>query len=281
MVSSESTPGVKKKNPPRVRNKHICKDSGCKRSFLSPNLLQQHVDFAHAPYKYNNVCGLLKANGGKCGYKCETPQNLKQHKKYMHTSIDDPVRTQFKCKACNEGFASTWARTSHYFHRCAPEDDPERIALLEYNRVYANARYANDENYRLGKLARQSSARLLAATGLEKNSSSAQDLGCTRAEYLVHLNDNDRGLVYGVKGVVVDHIRPVNSFKNLRCRVAFWECTNFQNMQLLTKEENGRKSDSFTSEERDAYYKSDAGMNILALREVWRASGVCDCSLCV
>jgi hypothetical protein len=309
MVSSESTtPRVKKNNHPVVKE-HICKHSGCARSFRSDPELQQHVDFKHLD-KFHNVCDLFKENGGKCEYKCERPQNLKTHKKLKHSNArefkcnvcvetfktaqsrdnhevarcsppDDPRRTQFKCKACNEGFASTGARKQHYLHRCAPRDDPERIALLERNRAYENARYANDENFRLGKLARESSTRLLKSTGLEKNSSSVQDLGCSRAEYLVHLNDNDHGLVYGQKGVVVDHIRPVNSFKNLPCRVAFWECTNFQNMQLLTQEENGRKSDSFTDEERDAYYTSAAGMKILALRDVWRAEGVCECEQCV
>jgi hypothetical protein len=313
MVSSQppTTDRVKKKRKPVVR-KHICKDSGCKRSFNYPCELQWHVDFAHAPYKFNNVCDHIidKKNGTMCGFKCETPGNLKQHKKHSHSKVrtfkcnvcvetfktkkirdyhevsrcsplDDPRRTQYKCKACNEGFMSTHHRTSHYLHRCAPEDDPERIALLVRNRAYINARYATDENFRLGCLARDSSKRLLAATGLEKNSSSSKDLGCTRAEYLVHLNDNDRGLVYGQKGVVVDHIRPVDSFKNLPCRVAFWECTNFQNMQLLTQEENGHKSDSFTDEERDAYYTSAAGIKILALRDVWRAEGVCECEQCV
>jgi hypothetical protein len=310
MVSSESTtPGVKKKNPPVV-NKHICKHPGCQRSFRRPINRQWHVDFKHAPYKYNNVCDLLKANGKKCEYKCEKPCGLARHKKLKHSNVrefkcnvcvetfktadtrdyhevsrcspaDDPRRTQFKCKACNQGFQTAGQRDSHYFYRCAEEDDPERLAFLERENAYRRERYANDENYRLGRLARRSSSRLLATTGLEKNSSSSKDLGCTRAEYLVHLNDNDRGLVYGQKGVVVDHIRPVNSFKNLRCRVAFWECTNFQNMQLLTQEENGHKSDSFTAEERDAYYTSAAGIKILALREVWRAEGVCECEQCV
>jgi hypothetical protein len=283
MVSSESTtPGVKKKRKP-VERKHICKDSGCARSFRHPNELQQHVDFEHAPYKFNNVCDHIinKKTGHTCGFKCETAFGLKDHKKHMHTAINDPVRIQFKCKACNQGFINAGNRDQHYFYKCARKDDPERLAYLAQRRAYENARYANDENYRLGQLARRSSSRLLAATGLEKNSSSSKDLGCTRAEYLVHLNYNDRGLVYGQKGVVVDHIRPVNSFKNLRCRVAFWECTNFQNMQLLTKEDNDRKSDSFTAEERDVYYKSAAGIKILALRDVWRAEGVCDCELCV
>ncbi|KAJ1466970.1 hypothetical protein T484DRAFT_1756248 [Baffinella frigidus] len=119
--------------------------------------------------------------------------------------------------------------------------------------------------------------------GLGKTTRSEAMLGCTYEQLIAHLNDNDRGLVYGDPNMVlhIDHIRPINNFKNLKCRLEMHECANFNNLQLLPGPENRSKSDRFTPADKAAYAVSKGYRAIAELRKGWRADVVCTCENCV
>jgi hypothetical protein len=287
-----------------------CEYDGCERSFRRDDELKQHVDFAHLR-KYNNVCDLLKENGTKCEYKCEQPGNLKIHKKFKHSDVrpfkcsvcpdtfktapardkhfasvcsdpEDPVRTQHRCKACNGGFPTATYRDNHYLRKCAAKDDPRRIAFMIRDNAAARKRYANDENIRLRASVRAGLRRLMETMGLTKDTESEKLLGCSYEELIIHLNTNDRGLIYNMDGPVlhIDHIRPISNF-NIGCRLELLEACNWNNLQLLLGTENVQKGASFTLEQSELYYKSVGGMAIVELRKVWRVSEMCTCENCV
>jgi hypothetical protein len=143
-------------------------------------------------------------------------------------------------------------------------------------------RRESDPVFRLKKWVRSAARRCLEMNGLTKNFRSAEVLGCDPEELLLHLNNNNRGLVYGMPGVVlhIDHIRPLASF-NLLCRLDLLKVCNWNNLQLLTAEENGRKSDRFTPADAEAYALSVGGKAIAELEKGWRLAGVCGCEMCV
>jgi hypothetical protein len=118
--------------------------------------------------------------------------------------------------------------------------------------------------------------------GLSKDTESEKLLGCSYEDFLIHLDDNDRGFEYGMEGVVlhIDHIRPMSNF-NVGCRIELLKCCNWNNLQLLTEAENKGKGAKFTPAQSEAYDKSTGGMAIAELEKGWRSSGVCVCELCV
>ena len=101
-------------------------------------------------------------------------------------------------------------------------------------------------------------------------------VGCTWAELVLHLNKNDLGLKLNDPGVDIDHIRPVNSFTLFDSPVEQRACTNFNNLQLLTKIENIRKGDKYDAA---AYAASAPGKAIAILRKGWEVefgAGECE-----
>jgi hypothetical protein len=60
-----------------------------------------------------------------------------------------------------------------------------------------------------------------------------------------------------------------------------YKCNNYNNLQLLTVDENAAKSDSFTAAEAAAYVVSIGGMAIAELLQGWIDGGVCQCGGCV
>jgi hypothetical protein len=121
--------------------------------------------------------------------------------------------------------------------------------------------------------------------GMGKVSLSEDLVGCSFEELLAHLNDNVRGFVFGeLAGGVelhIDHIRPMFSFKNLKCQVEVNKCMGFNNLQLLPGPENMSKNKSFTSAQEAAYALSKGGMATAELEKGWRADPeVCKCEQC-
>jgi hypothetical protein len=269
-ATGEGACGVKKP----LERKHRC--SQCDRSFVRCDKLQHHVDFVHLK-KYHNVCDHVEDNGTKCEYKCERADNLKTHKRATHTDY-----RPYKCSDCPKAFATATACREHYLNKCAPKDDPDRLAYLKVRNAYARERYANNDTYRIHKQVALGLRKFMKRMGLGKHTRTKEILGCTYEELIVHLNNNDRGFVYGTSDTDyhIDHIRPIASFK-LGCRFELLEACNFNNLQLLTGPENLKKSDTFTPEASEAYYKSVGGIAILALRAVWRTKEVCACESCM
>jgi hypothetical protein len=304
-VTGEVACGVKK--PVKVR-KHKC--SKCHRSFHKPNKLRAHVDFAHLNI-YHNVCDHVKADGTECEYKCEQAGALEKHIRRKHTGkrphkcwdcseafaaagerkthwvincspADHVDRTKYKCTGCQKGFPTPCALRDHYLRNCAPLDDPDRITFLKKRCEYINGRYANDETFRIHHQVALGLREFMKRMGLGKHTRTKEMLGCTYEELVVHLNNNERGFVYGAPGTEyhIDHIKPKSSFKK-GCRLQLLEACNFNNLQLLPGPENLKKSDKFTPEASEAFYKSVGGIAILALREVWKAERVCACESCM
>jgi hypothetical protein len=297
----------------KQRKKCKCPYDGCIVSRCSPGELQQHVDFEHKGI-YHNVCGHIhERTGAKCEYKCATRGELKQHKRThsdardytctvcsmafksaahrdnhwvsQHSPLDHPLRTKYKCTECNKGFPTPGHRNEHYLRYCAPKDDPRLAALRDRINKANRALYASDEMVRVKRSLRSALRYMMKKMGMGKVSLSEDLVGCSFEELLAHLNDNVRGFVFGeLAGGVefhIDHIRPIASFKNLKCQVEVHMCMDFNNLQLLTGPENLSKNDSFTSAEEAAYAISKGGMAIAELEKGWRADPeVCKCEQC-
>ncbi|KAJ1464296.1 hypothetical protein T484DRAFT_1758204 [Baffinella frigidus] len=293
-----------------------CLFPGCLHlKFQRPARLRWHDDFIHRGIK-NFVCDHIDSESNtKCGFACAEPSHLKDHKRShsaarlfkctecsqtckskknrhdhwvaIHAAEDHPDKIKLmikrhKCDRCPETFRKTSCLTAHRLHNHTPKDDPEYIAFMAKMNAYQNGRYASDVNLRLKAAARSSLHRMLATTGLKKCAKSEAMIGCTFKELMVHLNKNNRGLVYGDPDVDihVDHIRPLNNFK-LGCQLEMLKAVNFNNLQLLPGFENISKRDRFTPADALAYAASAGGKAIAELEIGWRAAGVCECPECV
>jgi hypothetical protein len=297
---------------PAVVKKCKCLVDGCNKSYRKPYQLQYHVDFTHNGI-YHNVCDHIDEKGAKCGKKCETRSDMKIHKRNKHSDVcdykctgctetfksaqnrdmhwvinhsaaNDPRRTQHKCELCNhKGFPTSSKLYEHFLRHHVPKDDPKRRAFLDQANKSERALYASDEKTRIRQSLRGSLKRMMKKHGMGKVSLSGKVMGCSCEQLIAHLNDNDRGFVYEQSGGVfhIDHIRPMASFKNLKCHVEVLKCMNFNNLQLLPGPENSRKGGKFTSDQEAAYAISKGGMAIAELEKGWRADpGVCKCSEC-
>ncbi|KAJ1465450.1 hypothetical protein T484DRAFT_1864701 [Baffinella frigidus] len=198
-----------------------------------------------------------------------------------HSPLDHPLRTNHKCTVCNKGFSRKSRCNDHYLRHCVPKDDPRRRAFLDQTNKSNRAHYASDEMVRLKQSLRGSLRRLMKKMGMGKVSLSEGVVGCRYEELIAHLNDNDKGRVYERGDFHIDHIRPMASFKNLKCQVEVHMCMDFNNLQLLTGPENSSKRDSFTPAQEAAYALSKGGMAIAERKKGWRADGMCKCELCI
>ncbi|KAJ1466215.1 hypothetical protein T484DRAFT_1756824 [Baffinella frigidus] len=254
--------------------KHKCPYDGCDASRRRPGELQEHVDFIHEKI-YHNCTGCMETFKDKFV--------LDRHWVAKHSPKDHFARTEWKCTECNEGFPTSSQCNAHRLRKCVPEDDPKRRAFLDQNNKAQNARYAKNEMVRIEKALRGALRRMMNNMGMGKVSLSDEVMGCIYEELIAHLNDNDRGFVYGKGDVVfhIDHIRPMASFKNLKCHVEVLKCMNFNNLQLLPGPENCSKGDTFTPADEAAYAISEGGLALAELEKGWRADGVCKCELCI
>jgi hypothetical protein len=218
-----------------------------------------------------------------CSDTFQTAQDRDNHWNAKCSPPDHPSRTKYKCRVCAKGFPTSSRCIAHRLNNCVPKDDPDRIKLLVLTRKSKNARYAASELVRVKQAFGDALRRLLKNMGLGKIACPEAILGCTYEQLIAHLNDNDRGLIYGDPNVVlhIDHIRPIASFNVVGCYVEMYKCANFNNLQLLPGLENRRKRCSFTPAEEAAYAISKGGMAIVELEKGWRAAGdMCTCNLC-
>ena len=107
-------------------------------------------------------------------------------------------------------------------------------------------------------------------------------MGCEPEEMIDHLNDNDRGYVYGDPNLRVDHIRPLANFgKSIACAIIQFEAFSYLNQQLLTHEENSTKRDKYTKQDAELYEASEVGKAIAQLKIQWKADKICvGCKWC-
>ncbi|KAJ1466563.1 hypothetical protein T484DRAFT_3633115 [Baffinella frigidus] len=246
----------------------------CPMAFKNPDGLTRHERKTHSDDRNHKCTG--------CTETFKDKFVLDRHWVAKHSPKDNLARTKWKCTECNEGFPTSWACTVHYLRKCAPEDDPGRRAFLDRINKTKRAHYAKNETIRVERALRNTLWRMMHKHGMGKVSLNKGLMGCSNKELIAHLNDNDRGFVYEQSGGVfhIDHIRPMASFKNLKCRVEVLKCMNFNNLQLLPGSENCSKSDTFTPADEADYAISKAGLAIAELEIGWRADGVCKCELC-
>jgi hypothetical protein len=261
-----------------IEEQHKCEHAGCNRSFVAPCRLREHIDFIHL-LVYNFVCGCFNANGDKCEDKFETASQLSRHKKLQHS--DKPP--QFKCADCNKTFKLAENHKKHLLRFHTSPTDPKRIAFYAKLNAAQRQRYANDDHFRVKVLLQAGLLYMRVKAGLGKNATTDKTIGCNPIQFIAHLNNNDRGLVFGDDDTFgrleIDHIRPVHDMKK-GCRLDFLRISRFENLRLLPWRENRAKSDTFTSADA-ARYAEKEGKEIAKLEPGWVAAGVCKCVLCV
>ena len=107
-------------------------------------------------------------------------------------------------------------------------------------------------------------------------------MGCEPEEMIVHLDQNNRGYVYGDPRLVVDHTRPLANFgKSIECALIQFEAFSYLNQQLLTIEENATKSDRYTAQDAAVFESSENGKKLAQLKIHWKADKICEgCKWC-
>ena len=159
--------------------------------------------------------------------------------------------------------------------------DPAYIAHREKANEYQRNRYETDESFRILNNFRSRMGGFLRDCGATKCDHTYDLVQCSLNDLIAFLNDNDRGLKYGDKGVVIDHIRPLASFiAFITCKIQQYMAFGFNNLQLLTAEENRIKSDTFTEQDAFEYAESDRGIAIAVMQSSMISDGVCNCEFC-
>jgi hypothetical protein len=133
--------------------------------------------------------------------------------------------------------------------------------------ILGRKRYDTDAVYRFKITTRNRLNRIFKRKGITKTSTAEALLSCSWEKAVKHLENNERGLKMTDKGIHVDHIRPLASFKDLS---SAWEqktANHYLNLQLLPAKENLSKSASF---DYDSWAVSESGKALLALNREWR-----------
>jgi hypothetical protein len=124
---------------------------------------------------------------------------------------------------------------------------------------------------------------MIKRTGLKKNAMTNKYTGCTSIQLMDHLNNNERGLVFGDEKAAgkleIDHVRPISNMIKT-CELDLRRVSNFHNLQLLPWRENRDKRCTFSDADA-ARYAEKEGKAIDLLVPGWVAAGVCKCVLCV
>ena len=232
----------------------------CPKAFAFSDSLRSHLLVHKESWPYPCM-------GFDCEAKFRTLSGHRLHVLRDHTDKQSPEYLEWAARIeCN-------------VHPPAMES-PEEAYRKKRESINARrrVRYSTDDVYRLIDNLRSRTRSFFSDCKVNKSDKTSKLLGCTFEELIIFLNKNDRGLKYGDPGLHIDHIRCLASFKKtIHCAVEQLKACNFNNLQLLPKGDNMRKSDEYDAE---AYAESEAGMAIADLEELWKMDGVCGCELC-
>jgi len=224
----------------------------CSKEFSHHSKLIIHfrTHTGHKPY----VCHV-------CEHASATKGALKKHFS-THTGLK-----RFICAQCNCGFSQKNALQSHVMSSHTDRDSVEYKQFADKVNANSRKRYRTDLEHRTRCLMRTALGKLIRVKGGKKSGSTQDIVGCTYAQLAEHLNNNPYGFKIGDKDIDTDHIRPVSSFNLFNGPVQQRECMNWNNLQLMTKEENRHVKRA----QYDAvqYAESEPGKAIAKLREGW------------
>jgi hypothetical protein len=224
----------------------------CDMAFVSNGAMTQHMIF-HSDVK-PHICL-------ECNDAFKHVASLSKHMR-IHSDLKP-----FICLECNRGFTDHSSRKSHVVYHHTDRDSAEYKHYADKLSARTRKRYQNDLEFRTRRLMRCAFRNLVRKRGGKKCGSTQDIVGCTYAQLVEHLNDNPYGLKVGDIGIDIDHIRPVSSFNLFNGPVQQRECMNWNNLQLMTKEENRHVKRA----QYDAvqYAESEPGKAIAKLREGW------------
>jgi hypothetical protein len=242
----------------------------CPWRFATPSDLKRHIDVVHLGLEEHECNHIDDETGVKCDKRFGRKDQLDNH------MMDHTGEFRFVCKllkkdgtVCGKGCKKACDMKEHVMDNHKDKTSPEYLAYHEHINNIRYERYHNDPEYRIASLMRTSVGHFFRNNGGKTgNTPHTHDLvGCTWGESVAHLNNNPRGYTLDTKDIQIDHIRPVSSF-NLMDSVEQHRCWNFNNLQLLTKEDNRKKSASYDAA---AYALTDASKAIEKLVPGWIA----------
>ena len=105
----------------------------------------------------------------------------------------------------------------------------------QYHKGYYSKRVADDKIFKLKDNIKCLIRYSLRQTGFNKNTKTADILGCSFLEFKNYLEDNPYGFCINQKGLDIDHIIPLSNAKN---KQDVTNLNHYSNFQLLPREYN-------------------------------------------
>jgi hypothetical protein len=203
-------------------------------------------------------------------YACTICTDLFRQLSHLQSHMNS--HTGYKHLACEEPGCGLYCNGSgnlldHVMRHHKDQDSSEVKAHKEKINAQRRARYHNDSEYRAAELCRSGLWKWMKANGGFKTSNTERLVGCSWAELVIHLNNNTRGLMVGQDDIDIDHIRPMSSFKAFNDPVEQRCCMNWNNLQLMHKDENRKEKRAYYN--ADEYARSDAGKAVAELCVGW------------
>jgi uncharacterized Zn-finger protein len=192
--------------------------------------------------------------------------NAKQNAAYRlkHPSGEKP----FQCSvgSCGKFFAHESNRHVHIKRHHWDRESPEYKEWNDKINAAFRLRYRSDSEFRAARLCRCRLHYMLKSQTCKKKGHTHELLGCAWAELVAFLEDNIFGYKVGDKGIHIDHIRPVSSFRLADNPIEQRKCMNFNNLQLMPAKENHHKSDYYDA---SAYAQTPSGKAVALLSVGW------------